>query len=1254
MKLGMKLISIFLSAVLISIIFPFIAFPPAQGDLINPGTLSSHSTIVIIGNSQFISGNGVKRGNGTEGNPFIIENWSIDATYGNGIWIQNTTKFFKIRNCYIYNGTNDANSNHGIFLRNVTKGFVEYNRIINNYHGILIYYSKNITILNNTCSLHYRKGIYCWASNNNTIANNNCTSNNDGIYCRNSDDNIISNNTCTLNMDGIICWVSNNNTISNNTLNNNIVFEISIRNSNNNIISRNNCSSIKSNGIYCWSNSDSNIIKNNYCSLNKNQSSSQDLYGIAIVSSCDNNKLFNNSCDSYNYGIHVGGETNIISNNKCNSNYKCGIDIFKGSNNNIINNICNFNNKSGINIQSESNNNLIMNNTCNSNNESGIRISGNSNTITNNICNSNSYSLLLTKATNSIIKSNTMSKCSILIEGNKLEYWNTHIIDITNTVNSKPVYYWKNKTSGIVPEDAGEIILANCQNVKISKQNITSSSIGILLGYTDKSTIINSSCSYNINGIQLFFSKKNIFDNCSIHTNLKYDFNIEYYSEKNVVLNSTFDTIFCDLSDSEVIIQNYLHIQVIDSIASAVENVDVEVKDNDNIIYSTLSYGGNCSKTDSTGQIKWITVTDRVYSKGQNIVTENNTMVSIEYPRSVVNENNREVNMSISHSETFIIDYIPNHLPDKIILQSPLNNSCSNHYDPLIKWKVETDEDGDPLTYYLQIDEYAADWKALFWSEHTEFNDLRNCTERFQDGSYQWRVRAHDGIGNGSWSDVWKFTIDATTPMSEITLPVNNGIYNHLDRISGLTLDPNNGTGVNNVNINIKRLSDNLSWDGLSWGSIETWLNTTGLDYWHFDTNNTPWVTDNYYTIRSRATDNINNIEILGSGITFMYDNRPPDISIVINNGDRYTNSTSVILSLTALDSGSGLEQIAFSTDNSIWSVWEQFNSSKPYELSMGDGETFVYFKARDKANNTEFTNDKIILDTTPPVFLSILINLGVYETNLTKVTLELNAVDTLTGVDQMAFSNNGIDWSDWEPFMSERSFTLPPLDGLKTIYFKVKDGAGNIAESVNATIFLNTSKPPSKSDTNPIPEEESSVCFNIWVIILIIIFILIVIISIAAVAVAKRKKYSSHDLPFKEINTHQSHRYYETDITYKEDYVLPTPKEPAEITTPGHTIPKTTQPTQPTPKLIIQMPKQPIPPEAPPPSDAPPDTETLLGTMEPKVEAQQPQEQDIQETPKVAQSANSTQVPQQEPVKTDGCQAQKTVKDTNDQKEDN
>lgn len=196
---------------------------------------------------------------------------------------------------------------------------------------------------------------------------------------------------------------------------------------------------------------------------------------------------------------------------------------------------------------------------------------------------------------------------------------------------------------------------------------------------------------------------------------------------------------------------------------------------------------------------------------------------------------------------------------------------------------------------------------------------------------------------------------------------------------------------------------------------------------------------------------------------TIKLDTTPPEsVSILINEGAEYTNSKEVTLTLDAFDLLSGIDKMSFSTDGETWTNWKPFARESTFILPVSEGEKTIHLRVMDNAGNTASSSDTIILDTTPPDSLSILINNGASETDSTSVILTLTAHDEGSGVYKMSFSNDGSYWSDWEPFSGERALTLSPQAGEKSFYFRVKDRAGNIAEPVSAKIVLNL------ADQNP------------------------------------------------------------------------------------------------------------------------------------------------------------------------------------------
>jgi parallel beta-helix repeat protein len=90
---------------------------------------------------------------------------------------------------------------------------------------------------------------------------------------------------------------------------------------------------------------------------------------------------------------------------------------------------------------------------------------------------------------------NTFIGSGITIMGESASTWNTHRIQ-RNTIDGKPIYYYKNALGVIVPRDAGQIILASCALIRISGVNVSDHQRAIQIAHSrgitvDKNTIWN-------------------------------------------------------------------------------------------------------------------------------------------------------------------------------------------------------------------------------------------------------------------------------------------------------------------------------------------------------------------------------------------------------------------------------------------------------------------------------------------------------------------------------------------------------------------------------------------------------------------------------------------------------------------------------------------------------------------------------------------------------------------------------------------
>ncbi|MCS7240263.1 MAG: right-handed parallel beta-helix repeat-containing protein [Candidatus Bipolaricaulota bacterium] len=128
-----------------------------------------HEPIYIHSDAGFTWENGVVKGSGTAGDPYVIEGWVIDTRgHDYGIYVDGTRAHFVIRNCQIRYPQERA----GIFLSNVRNGRIEGNAIFGGKIAIHLLASQNVTITGNAIGFCDYGILVGGASQNNVIYGN--------------------------------------------------------------------------------------------------------------------------------------------------------------------------------------------------------------------------------------------------------------------------------------------------------------------------------------------------------------------------------------------------------------------------------------------------------------------------------------------------------------------------------------------------------------------------------------------------------------------------------------------------------------------------------------------------------------------------------------------------------------------------------------------------------------------------------------------------------------------------------------------------------------------------------------------------------------------------------------------------------------------------------------------------------------------------------------------------------------------------
>jgi parallel beta-helix repeat protein len=335
-------------------------------------------------------------GSGALNDPYLIEDLDINTEKKHGIYIQDTSKYFIIRNCSI------SADDYGIYILRVEPGCTTIidNTIHNNDNdGICMFLSGYSTINSNIIKFN-GEGIYVTGSESCTIDSNLINYNKIGVDFDGSDGSSISNNRFQNNdFRSINIVFSAGNRIENNIifdflniwesegslLRNNKFYDSSLR------ISDSTTAAIAENEflnggiIFSDYNEDylsrfvihDNTVNGKEIGLFMNLQNStieDSIYGQIILSNCDSLTIKNQSLSSTSYGLVFYNCNNIqVSESNCSDNSYEGIAILSSDDINITNNNFHCNQNNGIMIYS-SRNCLIEANNFSKNDDYGVYI----------------------------------------------------------------------------------------------------------------------------------------------------------------------------------------------------------------------------------------------------------------------------------------------------------------------------------------------------------------------------------------------------------------------------------------------------------------------------------------------------------------------------------------------------------------------------------------------------------------------------------------------------------------------------------------------------------------------------------------------------------------------------------------------------------------------------------------------------------------------------------------------------------------
>jgi uncharacterized repeat protein (TIGR02543 family) len=343
----------------------------------------------------------------------------------------------------------------------------------------------------------------------------------------------------------------------------------------------------------------------------------------------------------------------------------------------------------------------------------------------------------------------------------------------------------------------------------------------------------------------------------------------------------------------------------------------------------------------------------------------------------------------------------------------------------------------------MQFSNDGTDFSKSKWEN---YNTTKEWTLLKGEGEMTVYARFQDKAGNISEVVSDAIIVDTTKPVINLTAPEPDILTN-------------NPTILVSGNI-----TEDLS--GINWVKVNG--NNASLSGNNFTYN--LGLKEGKNTIPIEAADKAGNLADAKS-VTITLDSIAPLGSIVINSGQGYTKDVEVTLSLSAEDSGSGVEKMQFSNDGKDYSELQDYNKTKGWTLSAGEGKKTVYVKFQDKVGNLSgaFTST-IVLDQTPPQG-SVSINDGKPYTNNPEVILNISANDNLSPITQMSITGDAGSTHKVD-FATTYKWKLSAGDGEKKVYVTLIDAAGNESEPLSASIILDTLPPAEPTVTSIEPTQ--------------------------------------------------------------------------------------------------------------------------------------------------------------------------------------
>ncbi|MFW6375873.1 MAG: Loki-CTERM sorting domain-containing protein [Thermoplasmatota archaeon] len=514
------------------------------------------------------------------------------------------------------------------------------------------------------------------------------------------------------------------------------------------LVERNTIKSSSRRGVKLNEDCFNNVFKNNDISFIGEYGRS-----VHLIDSDENKFINNNLSNNYQGFYNERSDSNNFTGNTVLSNEICGMILRYSSDNKIYDN--EISSGSGINI-SYCEDTIVVRNRIYEN-KGGLSVHSSEDLYISSNFLSNNQGNFLGGCINLTFVNNTMINDGIDLVDiyfNELRNWNTHTIDTSNTVNGKPIYYWKNKEGGEIPSDAGQVILANCTEIKVTDLNLTNGYTGITLGYSDNNLIENNKINHNWGGITGLESDYNIFKNNEITENQVGGMGFQKNSDDNVIRDNNISsngrigmTFFDGCKDNKIYRND---------ISNHSDGISFRNGSDGNEVYHNNFIENDFQVSMFCGNNTWYNGTLQEGNYWSNYTGNDTNGDGIgEDPKYIMG------NSDFSDKYPLMEPYSGeiNNAPDKPSDPHPEDGAVDVDLYPVLSVNIS-----DPDSDKLNVTFYDADDETV-WFEATgvEIEELHGRIETMpleslkEETTYRWYVEVSDGETSVK-SDVWSFT----------------------------------------------------------------------------------------------------------------------------------------------------------------------------------------------------------------------------------------------------------------------------------------------------------------------------------------------------------------------------------------------------------------------------------------------------------------------------------------------------------------